>query len=696
MTFQENSEDFAQVLCELACSRRCPNLECFNELEKEAYIKAVAELLSNEEKSKCDSYLISQDEFDHNFFKTDTITNEEHKGVEQTLFTEKFLKFLVQKVGKCPVKNLLEGKCAANVTLTSCLGEKQIKCNPDYPYRTYDGTCNNLHHATWGSRGRPLKHPIAPCYSDVVSKPARSIFNAPLPQNRKLVRELASTLEKTGARSSAKISMFLVFLSELVNTDMIGRATRRVRNPTGGFRGCTVDGSDRSACVSTLSNPLRVLPKDDCFDPIGVGCLNFSPQEKSNDQCELKHVGQRNAESSYLDLSNVYGTQPSYDANGKLELFTCGGTKPIVESSPSSVQFFALGGLFAQLHNYCVDQVRSCGQSKGPVEERCRAFTIGVYQKIIYEQLLPFLFGEQFYAQCGFDCEYNPEVEASVSQLYKSAVGRFQHIWIPKTLNYIPNGDRRSLPFHEFFHNEETFDCNGILAGVVESPISINRFTDEYQCLFYSEDGKRGTCLACIDLARNREAGLCPLLTYKHYIEELFGDNDSSKCYSKFEDLEDIFRPEIIELFENMYDSPADIDAYFCNLDRRFHSGASLPKLVAQATCLEFKRLKCTDRFFYTRNPNLGEGARKLITNFDLTVLLSLFTNLREVPIQPLVSDSTKVESAQVRAFSTDGGSQKLPSEDLSSSCEAHSTKRSHETSPPARKSLRKLSVSSG
>ncbi|ETN59557.1 hypothetical protein AND_008825 [Anopheles darlingi] len=357
MTFQENSEDFAQVLCELACSRRlapvdvedenlifsgsspkkghrdgyrfhklkhkgvepdkafrCPNLECFNELEKEAYIKAVAELLSNEEKSKCDSYLISQDEFDHNFFKTDTITNEEHKGVEQTLFTEKFLKFLVQKVGKCPVKNLLEGKCAANVTLTSCLGEKQIKCNPDYP--------------------------------------------------------------------------------------------------------------DRSACVSTLSNPLRVLPKDDCFDPIGVGCLNFSPQEKSNDQCELKHVGQRNAESSYLDLSNVYGTQPSYDANGKLELFTCGGTKPIVESSPSSVQFFALGGLFAQLHNYCVDQVRSCGQSKGPVEERCRAFTIGVYQKIIYEQLLPFLFGEQFYAQCGFDCEYNPEVEASVSQLYKSAVGR--------------------------------------------------------------------------------------------------------------------------------------------------------------------------------------------------------------------------------------------------------------------------------
>lgn len=111
----------------------CPNLECLNELEKDAYIKAVAELLNNEEKSKCKSYLVSEEEFDHGFFQTHEITDEEYRGVKQTLITHKFLEKLVQKVGKCPVKNLLEGKCSGNVTLPSCLGEKQIICNPDYP-----------------------------------------------------------------------------------------------------------------------------------------------------------------------------------------------------------------------------------------------------------------------------------------------------------------------------------------------------------------------------------------------------------------------------------------------------------------------------------------------------------------------------------------------------------------------------------
>ncbi|KAL9692292.1 hypothetical protein quinque_005483 [Culex quinquefasciatus] len=70
------------------------------------------------------------------------------------------------------------------------------------------------------------------------------------------------------------------------------------------------------------------------------------------------------------------------------------------EAPTGPVQHFLIvGGLFSQLHNYCVDQVMTCGQDDllENAVEKCRALTIGVYQRIIYEELLPILFGSSFY-----------------------------------------------------------------------------------------------------------------------------------------------------------------------------------------------------------------------------------------------------------------------------------------------------------
>lgn len=62
--------------------------------------------------------------------------------------------------------------------------------------------------------------------------------------------------------------------------------------------------------------------------------------------------------------------------------------------------------------------------------------------------------------------------------------------------------------------------------------------------VFYSKDGVRGHCLPCLDLERGRDAGTCPLLSYKHYMDKLNGIK-SRKCYSYFEDLDDMFDPQV-------------------------------------------------------------------------------------------------------------------------------------------------------
>uniref|UniRef100_A0A182JK85 Uncharacterized protein n=1 Tax=Anopheles atroparvus TaxID=41427 RepID=A0A182JK85_ANOAO len=638
-----------------SCSANsCPNLADFCQLEQDALERAVAEMRNNEVVAMNPQFLIGEGEFDLGFFQTKPIKGNEELGVRRTLTTQKFLQALAKKFGECQMKNLLEGRCYSNATLSSCKGSEQIKCDPSYPFRSYDGSCNNLKNPSWGRRGNPLKYPIAPCYSDVVSKPARSKSGQALPPNRALISDIARFLDTNASNRTSTLNMFLVFFSEVVNGDMIGRATKRTRKATDGFRGCLADGSDRSANVSPLTNPLRVRPDDHFYGPLGVRCLNFNPQEKANDRCELKHAAERNLESSYLDLSILYTDEPQYDHQGKLKLFQCGTSEAIVLSEPISVHKIAISGLFGQLHNYCVDRAGMCPKSpdRAKVRERCRALTIGVYQKLIYDHLLPVLFGEELYNRCGLNCEYNSRVESAVSQLYKSGPGRFQHVWIPDQMMYKSEGKSEWLPFNVFFHEHEQFDCTSSVAGVLESPIKIGGLSNSNVNIFYTEDGVRGTCLSCLDLARNRDAGLCPLLTSKHYIERLIEDeSEAGKCYNTFEDLSDLFRPEFCDLLKHHYESPSDVDVLLSILERRRYPGAMLPKLVSQVTCLEFKRLKCTDRFFHTWNPYLGKGSHHLINSLDFTALLALFTDMQDVPLNPFFVHGPRVAASEVRGY---------------------------------------------
>uniref|UniRef100_A0A182SGC0 Uncharacterized protein n=1 Tax=Anopheles maculatus TaxID=74869 RepID=A0A182SGC0_9DIPT len=400
----------------------CPSLKELESLEKVALEKAIFELLNNEAVSNDPRFLIDLQEFDIGFHKTKPIHPNEQLGVTRTLTTHKVLEALAKQYSCCQLRNLLDGKCYSNVTLPCCKGSEGTYCDPFYPFRSYDGSCNNVKHPTWGKRGNALKHPIAPCYSDLVSTPARSKTGSSLPQNRKLLSGLAEMLRKRTINFVSDLNMCSVFMSEFVNSDMIGRANKRTKRGTDGFRGCLADGTDRSPFVTPLSNPLLVLPNDPYYRKLGVRCLNLSPQEKANDQCELKHVAERNLESSYFDLSSLYSETACYDTYGRLNLQQCGATTSIVNSEPISIQFIAIAGLFGNLHNYCIDRASTCLQNPGPVTERCRALTIGIYQKIVFEQLLPVLFGEEFYNTCDLNCEYNPYDESVVSMAYRNGL----------------------------------------------------------------------------------------------------------------------------------------------------------------------------------------------------------------------------------------------------------------------------------
>lgn len=350
-----------------------------------------------------------------------------------------------------------------------------------YRYRSYDGVCNNLRHATWGQAGNPLKFELAPCFDDYVSKRRRSVSGRSLPNNRDVISDIQSVKFDIPTSVSNKeiFTMFGVFFSELVNTDIIGRAMKRSRHATTGFRGCRADGSGVSLFQAPLTAPMNVSAQDPNYGPMDVECLNFSPIENANDQCDIRYPTKRNLGTSYLDLDVMYDPE-NYDSEGKLFTSHCKASSAFDFNHVLTIQFLSVAGLFAQLHNYCIDRVSSCcvDQPKEDRIEKCRALTIGVYQRILYEELLLSLFGEEFYEQCNFDCEYDEELESSVSSTYTNSAGRFQHVWVPETMTVVSGNERVKKPFHEFFLNLESFDCSGVLQGILEDPVRSTRMSD--------------------------------------------------------------------------------------------------------------------------------------------------------------------------------------------------------------------------
>lgn len=315
---------------------------------------------------------------------------------------------------------------------------------------------------------------MAPCFDDFVSKHRTSTSGRTLPNNRNIISDIqrAKNSQGTVDAHSGMFSIFGLMFSELVTSDMIGRAMKRTRNATTGFRGCRADGSDVSLFRAPLTEPLHVCPLDPNYGPKNVQCLNFSPIENANDQCDIRYPSKRSSTTSYLDLSSTYG-EGKYDSKGKLVTSFCEASTTYGLSHVVTIQFMAVAGLFSQLHNYCIDRVSLCDQvqSKEDATEKCRSLTIAVYQRIVYEELLLSLFGEEFYSQCNFDCEYDEDLESSVSSTYTNALGRFQHTWMPDNFTLVEGNDRVQKPVHEFFLNLETYDCSKVLEGTFDDPI---------------------------------------------------------------------------------------------------------------------------------------------------------------------------------------------------------------------------------
>lgn len=68
----------------------------------------------------------------------------------------------------------------------ACKESLEYYCNPHSPYRTSDGSCNNLQYPTWGSAFTCFTRLLPPAYADGLQEPRIAHSGHPLPNARLL------------------------------------------------------------------------------------------------------------------------------------------------------------------------------------------------------------------------------------------------------------------------------------------------------------------------------------------------------------------------------------------------------------------------------------------------------------------------------------------------------------------------------
>ena len=431
-------------------------------------------------------------------------------------------------------------------------------CSPNSPYRTIDGTCNNLANPTQGAAGTPFRRMLPAHYEDGISSIRGEIqhygnilpigpFDAPIPSARLISQSIVLDKPFDELQASHMLMQFGQYLEHDVTrtpglaADCVGCQYNDVCLPI------FVPSDDPDFGIGTFRNGSclefkRNIPA--CtYDPPGT----FSPRQHINDF------------TSYVDGSVIYGSDDNTakslrDATGGGRLrtgFTLpNNTKPSLPLKLDKENEFAAGdpmvilqpGLVAMAtiwmreHNRVAALLASLNPSW--VDERlyqeARKIVGAEFQKVSYFEFLPLLLGNDTYnAIIGPYRGYNPNADASLPTELSTAAYRMGHSLVRPSLPRLLDDYMTSIPAGEqplaFFEPVDKYNkslgTDPLLRGLLTAPA---RRRDEYVINILTtklfEEGTPGNAsdLISLTIQRGRDHGLPPYPIVRNFCKSVY------------------------------------------------------------------------------------------------------------------------------------------------------------------------------
>ena len=201
-------------------------------------------------------------------------------------------------------------------TILSDKCPKPDLCDPSYPYRSYNGSCNNLAEPLWGTSGSPFQRTLLPEYEDGVWSPKVAKSGKKLPSARLVSINIVPDVDLPDDLDTHNVMQWGQFLDhDLTHTPLF----RLSDTNSSGVKCCSEDGSAREDALVLHPQcfPIDIPSNDPFYKKHSQRCMNFVRSMPGPGQdCTFGYAEQMNQVTHLMDSSMVYGS----DEEDALEL----------------------------------------------------------------------------------------------------------------------------------------------------------------------------------------------------------------------------------------------------------------------------------------------------------------------------------------------------------------------------------------
>ncbi|XP_055953182.1 peroxidasin-like isoform X2 [Argiope bruennichi] len=192
----------------------------------------------------------------------------------------------------------------------ACAKNVNVLCDPTYPYRMFNGSCNNLNHPNWGVSFECYMR-FQPAFYNGFGSIRMSTKGGLLPEPRDLTLNIFKNLH----RPTRKVSFMFTIFGQTVVHDVTLSFPADAPSPC-----CAPENKDAPACL-----PISVPSYDPFYSRFNVTCLEMIRTLPCS-TCNTGKHQQSNGVTAALDSSLVYGADDekanqvrANDGSGKLK-----------------------------------------------------------------------------------------------------------------------------------------------------------------------------------------------------------------------------------------------------------------------------------------------------------------------------------------------------------------------------------------
>lgn len=327
-----------------------------------------------------------------------------------------------------------------------------------------------------------------------------------------------------------------------------------------------------------------------------------------------------NTTAGYLDLSQVYGSDPTTAASlrnsdGTMKTSTGDALSladggfvsgdPRVMENP---ELTAITTMFVREHNYWVGQLTTQNPtwSGDQLYNMAKSITTAEYQNVIYSEYLPALIGS---AATGSYSGYDPTVNAQVTQEFSTAAFRVGHSQVSGTQTEIDNNgnENSSQSLADSFASTPSQDLanDGINALIRNMSSELSQATD-----VYAVDGLRNLLatdpdkmdLIAIDIQRERDVGIGTLNQTRIAL--------GLTPYTSFDQLTS--DPTVQANLQTTYSNIDQVDLFVGGLAEDHAAEGVVGPTFQAIIAKQFDALRAGDRFFW-QNENFDPATKQTI-----------------------------------------------------------------------------------